>query len=98
MAKNCLILMLSGHEVRQFAHSGMMTHLIDRGWNIVVAARIVDEDLANQLDSRVELIHLPKEALPGKFRRLQILLDRVHQILEHNEGKKKWIDAWKEQT
>lgn len=90
--------MLSGHEVRQFGHSGMMTHLINRGWNIVVAARIVDEDLANQLDSRGELIHLPKEALPRKFRRLQILLDRVHQILEHNEGKKKWIDAWKEQT
>ena len=76
----------------------MMTHLINRGWNIVVAARIVDEDLANQLDSRVELIHLLKEPLPTKVRRLQILLDRVHQMLEHNEGKTKWIDAWKEQT
>jgi hypothetical protein len=76
----------------------MITELLNRSWNVVVAARIVDEDLAHQLDARVQLIQLPHEHLPARLRRIRILLDRVHQTLEHNRGKTKWVDAWKEQT
>ena len=90
MQKNCLILMPFGSEVRQFGHSGMITNLIDSGWNIVVAAKIIDEDLKNQLDKRIRFIPLIQERLPKKYLRLQELLDLSYQIIESRKGKKKW--------
>lgn len=76
--------------MRQFGHSGMISQLIDHGWHIVVAAKIVDEDLVRQLDHRIDLVPLIKEPLPRNFLRLQRLLDRTFQILESKRGKTKW--------
>lgn len=79
-----------GSEVRQFGHSGMIAALINKGWNVVVAAKIVDEDIKNQLDSRIKLIPLTQERLPQRYLRVQELLDRSHQIIESRRGKKNW--------
>lgn len=85
--------MLAGPEVRQFGHSGMITELIDRGWHIIAAVSIIDDDIVNQLDPRVKLIPLIHEPLPENFHRLQKILDQAYQILESKKGKTKWIDA-----
>jgi len=90
MTKNCLILMPYGSEVRQFGHSGMIDNLINHGWHIIGAAEIVDADLANQLDPRVELIPLIHEPTPRILYRIRKLLDRSHQIFETKQGKSKW--------
>lgn len=82
-----------GSEVRQFGHSGMISELIDDGWHVICAAHIADDDLANQLDSRVELIPLIHEPLPKNFIRLQKLLDLIHQISEGKKQKTKWTYA-----
>jgi hypothetical protein len=97
MNKNCLILILSGHEVRQFSHSGMIRQLLEKGFQIVVAARIVDEDLIDQFDPRVKFIPLIKIPLSPALHRIQKLLDRTYQIKESKLGKNKWIDQWKNQ-
>lgn len=90
MPNTCLILMPLGSEVRQFGHSGMISDLINMGWNVVIAAKIVDEDIKRQLDSRVKLIPLTQERLPKKYLRVQELLDRSHEIIESRKGKKNW--------
>lgn len=90
MDKTILFLFLAGPEVRQFGHSGLITKLLDDDWRVFVAARIIDEDLALQLDKRVELIPLIQESLEPKFSRLQKLLDRAFDIRESTKGKKKW--------
>lgn len=96
-SKSCLILILSGHEVRQFSHSGMVKNLLEHGWQVVVATRILDKDLTSQFDSEVKFINLTTVPLSNSLHRLQKLLDHTYQINESKLGKNKWIDQWKEQ-
>lgn len=98
MRLNCLVLMISGSEVRQFGHSGMISRLLDKGHNVIVAARIVDQDLADQLDPRVEIIPLINEPISPKFHRIQMILDRIFDMKESRSGKIKWVDEWKKPT
>jgi len=95
MSKNVLILMISGSEVRQFGHSGMISKLLDNGVGVIVAARFVDQDLRDQFDPRVECLPLINEQLSPMYHRLQFALDRVHEIMENTRGKSKWIDEVK---
>lgn len=85
-----LFLMPLGSEVRQFGHSGLITKLINQGWRVIVAAKIVDEDLRCQLDPRVQIIPLIQEKLPRRFIYLQRILDSSHQIKTRKVGIKCW--------
>lgn len=79
-----------GSEVRQFGHSGLLTHFLDTGWRVVVAAKIVDDDLRNQLDPRIELRQLPGTPMPFRVAQAEIILDAAHGLRETRQGKSGW--------
>lgn len=95
MKKTCLVLMLSGHEVRQFGHSGMISELLNRGMEVIVSSKIVDKDLVDQMDQRIKFFPLFQEQTSKKYHRIQIILDYLHEKKEEKIGKVKWIDEWK---
>lgn len=85
-----LLLSPLGSEVRQFSHSGMIRSLLDRGWDVVVAAKQLDEDFVAQFDSRVKCIELPKDNIPFFLNNIIIVLDKAHGLLENKRGKSGW--------
>ncbi len=99
---NALIFFPLGSEVRQFAHSGLLTQLLDENWHVTVAAKVVDEDLRKQLDTRVQLLPLPKSKLSFMCYRIAGLLDKAHARNEKKQGRTGWqykavvAKSWKE--
>ena len=87
---NALVLFPLGSEVRQFGHSGVLTKLLNDGWQVTVAAKVVDDDLKNQLDARVRLVPLPRSELPFMHHRIAAVLDKAHVRKERKLGKTGW--------
>ncbi len=85
-----LVLMPLGSEVRQFGHSGLLSRLLDAGWRVVCVAKIIDDDLREQLDSRVELVDFPCGRLSASPARLSSLLDRAHALCRQRQGASTW--------
>lgn len=80
-----------GSEVRQFGHSGLFDRLLNLGWRVVVAAKLLDDDLRAQMDPRVETVELPLDSLPfGLVHLTTGLLDRAHAERERRSGKTGW--------
>lgn len=85
-----LLLSPLGSEVRQFSHSGMIRSLLDRGWDVVVAAKHVDDDFVAQFDARAKCIAYPKDNIPFFLHHIIIVLDKAHSLLEKKRGKSGW--------
>lgn len=85
-----LVLFPLGSEVRQFGHSGVLAKLLDDGWNVTIAAKVVDDDLRNQLDARVRIVPQPKSKLSFVYHRVSAVLDRAHALKERKLGKTGW--------
>ena len=101
--RSALVLFPLGSEVRQFGHSGILTKLLNDGWSVTVAAKEVDDDLKNQLDSRARIMPLPKSNLPFMYHRIATVLDKAHARKERRLGRTGWqykasvAKNWKEQ-
>jgi hypothetical protein len=87
-----LFLCFFGSEVRQFSHSGVISRLLDAGWQVVVLSRFADADMRDQFDSRARVELLPAAPASGKLKRLTTLLDKTHAQGEQRQGKQGWID------
>ena len=79
-----------GSELRQFGHSGLFTRLLDLGWRVVVAAKIADDDLKNQLDPRVQVTELPLAGVGFGLAQLIATLDKSHAERERRLGSSGW--------
>ncbi len=89
-SRRLLVLMPLGSEVRQFGHSGLMTSLLDRGWDVVVAAKTVDDDLRRQLDERARLVSMPSATRSNDLAQLETILDKAHSVRERRGGRSTW--------
>lgn len=90
MVPSLLALFPLGSEVRQFGHSGLLAKLLNNGWEVTVAARVVDDDLRNQLDARVQMVSLPRSELSFAFHRVSNILDKAHARKEKKLGRVGW--------
>lgn len=88
--RSALVLFPLGSEVRQFGHSGVLAQLLNADWKVTVAAKVVDDDLKNQLDTRVQLLPLPRSELPFMCHRIASVLDKAHARKERKLGKTGW--------
>lgn len=86
-----LALFLLGSEVRQFGHSGLFSGLISRGWRVVVAAQVVDDDLRAQLDPDIELRLLPNDRPTFQAGQAQAIVDEANaRRLARSSGVQAW--------
>jgi hypothetical protein len=85
-----LVLMPLGSEVRQFGHSGVLAKLLDRGWEVVAAPKIIDEDIRSQLDSRITLVEMPSGLVPFSLGQALTILDNAHAFKEARRGETGW--------
>lgn len=86
-----LALFLMGSEVRQFGHSGLLAQLLDQGWQITIAAKIVDDDLRLQIDPRLELVALPGQSLSFATAQAQLMLDSANAARKARQGATGWV-------
>lgn len=81
-----------GSEVRQFSHSGVITRLLDSGWNVVILSRVVNDEFCAQFDTRTRIEKMPAISVSGKLKRVTSLLDKAHSLRELRLGNQGWID------
>lgn len=99
-----LVLFPLGSEVRQFGHSGVLAKLLNDGWSVTVAAKVVDDDLKNQLDTRARIVPLPQPKLSFMYHRICAVLDKAHARKERKLGRAGWkykasaAKNWKEKV
>lgn len=79
-----------GSELRQFGHSGLFSRLLDSGWHVTVAAKVPDDDLKSQLDSRVQVTDLPLAGVGFGLGQLISILDKSHAERERRLGSSGW--------
>lgn len=68
-----------GPEVRLFSHSGLLTALMQEGWQVTVAAKIADADLRQQLPEGVALFPMLPERPTRVRERVGAVLDRAQR-------------------
>lgn len=85
-----LVLFPLGSEVRQFGHSGLLKLLLNKGWQVTVVAKLVDDDLKNQIDPRVRLVPYPRSKVTFMYHRIASILDKAHCYKERKGGRTGW--------
>jgi hypothetical protein len=88
--KKILILFQLGSEVRQFGHSGFITAMIERGWEVLVATRFSENEFCSQLDQRAKLVSLPKTRHNFWYEQLAVALDRAQSLRRQKTGSSTW--------
>lgn len=85
-----LAIFVLGSEVRQFGHSGLLSRLLDDGWQVDAAAKIIDDDLRAQLDRRVVYRPLPLAPLSFLAAQAQMVLDEANALRMSASGARRW--------
>lgn len=88
--KTLLVLFIMGSEVRQFVHSGLFARLLEAGWRIIVMAKVVDDDLLQQLPEQVTVVPLPTPKYLFWGRVITQILDKAHADYRLRLGMSNW--------
>mgnify|MGYP001054055876 CR=1 FL=1 len=88
--KHLLSIFIMGSEVRQFVHAGLFSLLLDKGWKITVMAKVIDQDLPDQLPPSVNLVPLLNSRPPFLPHEVTKIIDRAFITRRKRKGYSTW--------